>query len=56
MLISKNERYCVEWRLMNATRVNVEGAYKTLEQARLAIDNIKRSYPVAFACIGKCKI
>ena len=55
MLKAKNETYTVEWCLVNATRINVERGFETIEEARSAMEKIKCSYPVAFACIGKAK-
>lgn len=55
MLLSKDECFCVEWRLLNATRINVERGFKTLEEAQACKDKIIRSYPVSMCIIGKCK-
>lgn len=55
MLKAKDEVYTVEWRLMNASRINIERGFETIEDARSVMEKIKRTYPVAFACIGKAK-
>lgn len=55
MLLAKDEHYVVEWRLLNADRIQYDGNFYTLEEARAHMEHIKRSYPVAYACIGKAK-
>lgn len=55
MLLAKNEHFVVEWRLINAGRIQYDGKFSNLEEARAYMEHIKRSYPVAFACIIKAK-
>ena len=55
MLLAKNEHFIVEWQLVNATRIQYDGKFSNLEKAREYMEHIKRSYPVAFACISKAK-
>lgn len=55
MFLAKNEHFVVEWRLVNASRIQYDGKFSNLEEAQAYLEHIKHSYPVAFACISKAK-